>query len=150
MRFLIFGDVVGEPGREAITRALPEFRREYEPDAVTINIENIAHGSGISPATMSQALSWQADVYTTGDHAWDNQAGLSLLDQSNLPLIRPANYPAGVPGRGYFTFTKGAFTVAVINLHGQVFAKNNPLNPFHYIDQLLQQPDIKRSQIVLV
>ena len=79
MRFLVFGDVVGSPGREAISRVLPQLKEEFEPDSVIINVENMAHGSGISPETWSEARLWEADVYTTGDHAWGNEAGVGLL-----------------------------------------------------------------------
>lgn len=150
MKFLIFGDVVGRPGREAVHTALPLLRAEYQPDAVIINVENIAHGAGISPDTMKEALQWEADVYTTGDHAWDNKLGIPHLDDPTIPIVRPANYPDGLPGRGYYVFTKGAFRVAVINLQGQVFFKNHPLNPFHTLDKLLQKPDIAEANVVLV
>lgn len=150
MKFLIFGDVVGRPGREAINLALPDLRHEYQPDSVIINIENIAHGTGISPTTVAEAQAWQADVYTTGDHAWDNKAGIPLLENSKLPIIRPANYPATTPGRGYHLYQSGAVTVAVINLQGQVFFKNHPDNPFHAIDRLLKQADIAQAQIKLI
>lgn len=150
MKFLIFGDVVGRPGREAISQALPALREEYQPDSVIINIENIAHGTGISPTTVDEALRWQADVYTTGDHAWDNKAGIPLLTNPKLPIIRPANYPPAAPGRGYHIYQSGAVTVAVINVQGQVFFKNHPENPFMVMDRLLEQNDIKQAHIVLV
>lgn len=150
MKFLIFGDVVGQPGREAITRALPDLRAEYQPDSVIINIENIAHGVGISPTTVEEARAWHADVYTTGDHAWDNKAGLPLLENTKYPIIRPANYPGNPPGRGYHIYQNGAVSIAVINLQGQVFFKNHPDNPFHVLDQLLSSSDIKSAQVILV
>lgn len=150
LRFLIFGDVMGRPGREAVTRVLADFSKEYEPDSVIVNVENIAHGRGISPASMEEALAWKADVYTTGDHAWDNTRGVELLDDKKLPIIRPANYPNDVPGRGWHTFNIGARQVAVINLQGQVFFKNDPINPFTEFNQLMQQPEIAGSDIVLV
>lgn len=151
MRFLIFGDVVGEPGRRAISRALPELREEHKPDSVIINIENMAHGSGITPDTWQEALAWEADVYTTGDHAWGNTAGIPLLEDSSLPIIRPANYREdAVAGRGWHTFTSGALEITVINLQGQVFFRNDPDNPFLVMDELLERDEIKRSNIVLV
>lgn len=150
MKFLVFGDVVGRPGRAAVSQVLPALHDEYRPDSIIINIENIAHGTGISPTTVDEALAWQADVYTTGDHAWDNKAGLPLLEKIKLPIIRPANYPAQTPGRGYHIFQRGAVSIAVINLQGQVFFKNHPDNPFHVADRLLAQPDIKGANIVLV
>ncbi len=150
MRFLIFGDVVGRPGRVAVTQALPELRSEFAPDSVIINIENLAHGRGISPQTFTEAEAWQADVYTTGDHAWDNEAGIPLLENKKLPIIRPANYPKTAPGRGYHIFSNGAWRIAVINLQGQVFFRNHPLSPFTTIDTLLGQADIKECNIVLI
>lgn len=150
MKFLIFGDVVGRPGRAAIQQVLPRLKAEYQPDSIIINIENIAHGAGLSPKTIDEALAWQADVYTTGDHAWDNKQGTELLHSPDLPIIRPANYPAGVPGRGYHIYQKAGHTIAVINLQGQVFFRNHPLNPFHALDALLMQPDIAAVDLVLV
>lgn len=130
--------------------ALPELRQQYEPDAVIINIENMAHGFGVSTDTMQEALTWQADVYTTGDHAWDNEQAIEILDNKDIPIIRPANYPDGVPGRGYHIFSSGAYQVAVINLQGQVFFKNQPRSPFEVLDELLHLPDIARANITLV
>lgn len=150
VRFLVFGDVVGRPGREALALALPQLRAELQPDSVIINIENLAHGSGISPETWREAEKWQADAYTLGDHAWDNEASMPLLENKKLPIVRPANYPGQVPGKGYFVFTLGAYEVAVINLQGQVFFKNHPDNPFHALDELLIVPEIKRANIRLI
>lgn len=150
MKFLIFGDVVGELGRKAVSSMLPVWRKQYEPDAVIINIENIAHGYGISQATFAEAAKWKADVYTTGDHAWDNSQSTSLLDDKSIPLIRPANYPSQAPGRGYHIFSIGAFSVAVINLQGQVFFKNHPMNPFHHLEELLKKPDIAAANVKLL
>lgn len=150
MRFLALGDVVGRPGREAVAKLLPDLRAEFKPDHVIINIENMAHGNGISPDTWSEAKAWQADAYTTGDHAWDNEAGWPLLDDPSLAIVRPANYPSGVPGRGWHVFTSGIYRVAVINLQGQVFFKNHPASPFMIADQLLAHPDVAAADVVLV
>lgn len=150
MRFLVFGDVVGNPGRAALNQALPELKAEYKPDSIIVNVENMAHGNGISPSTMAEARTWGADVYTTGDHAWDNTAGTQLLQDSSWPIIRPANYPSTIAGRGYHLYTNGAWQIAVINLQGQVFFKNHPDNPFHVLDALLAREDIKQADIILV
>lgn len=150
MKFLIFGDVAGSLGRQGVTQVLPELKKEHQPDSVIINIENMAHGKGISPHTMEEALAWQADVYTTGDHAWDNSAGLPLLEDKAMRIIRPANYGPKVPGRGWHVYSVGAYRVAVINLQGQVMFRNDPANPFHALDELLAEPEIKSANIVLV
>lgn len=150
LRFLVFGDVVGRLGSEAISKALPILRKEYEPDSIIVNVENIAYINGISPTAMEEAFRWGVDVFTTGDHAWDNKDGIALLENKELAIVRPANYPTGVPGRGYHIFSKGAWRVAVINLQGQVFFKNDPLNPFIKLDEILEQKDIKEVDVVLV
>lgn len=150
MRFLIFGDVVGRVGREGLTKILPALRQEFKPDHLIVNIENIAHGSGITPDTVQEALQWNADVLTTGDHAWDNVPGFSVLNNNKIPIIRPSNYPSGVPGRGWHIINSGIYHIAVINLQGQVFFKNHPNNPFHELDILLQQPEIAAANIRLI
>lgn len=150
MRFLIFGDVVGEPGRRGITKALPKLRQQHQPDAVIVNIENITHGHGISENAIKAIEPWKASVYTSGDHAWDNSEGVALMEDKKIPLIRPANYPPNVPGRGYHIFTLGAYRIAVLNLQGQVFFRNQPLNPFIYLDELLKKPDIQEANIIML
>lgn len=150
MKFLAFGDVSGRVGRASVTQALPDLRKQYQPDAIIINVENMAHGFGVSLETMQEALTWQADVYTTGDHAWDNEQATQILEDKAIPIVRPANYPDGVPGRGYHIFSSGAYQVAVINLQGQVFFKNQPRSPFEVIDELLKIPEVAAAHIKLV
>lgn len=150
MKFLVFGDVVGTLGRKVITQELSNLRETYGIDAVIVNIENMAHGRGISPDTMREAFSWNAFAFTTGDHAWDNALGIGILSDPNVPIVRPANYPSPVPGRGYVVLQIGAFEVAVINLQGQVMFKNNPDNPFHALDSILKEPNVARATIKLV
>jgi metallophosphoesterase (TIGR00282 family) len=150
MRFLIFGDVMGRAGREALRAVLPKLRTEFSPDSVIINAENAAHGVGISPTSLDELMKLQPDVLTLGDHSWDNAQGVPLLDDNRFPLVRPANYPPNVSGKGYRVFTSGAWRIAVINLQGQVFMKNQPLNPFYYLDELLEKSDIKAAHIKLV
>lgn len=150
MKFLIFGDVAGRLGREGITRVLPLWRKEHAVDAVIINVENMAHGKGISPETMREAMGWKADVLVTGDHAWDNEAGIPYLDDTSIPIIRPANFGSGVPGRGYHVFQLGAYRVAVLQLQGQVLMRTDPTNPFHALDELLMEPDIQGANIILL
>lgn len=150
MKFLIFGDVVGSLGRKAIATVLPALREEYAPDAVIVNIENMAHGKGISPDTMKEALKWDVFAFTTGDHAWDNALGVDILTNPKIPIVRPANYPSGVPGKGYRVLQLGAYEVAIINLQGQVMFKNQPNSPFHVIDEILKEPEVQRAAIKLL
>ncbi len=150
LRFLVFGDVVGSAGRAAVSAGLKLWREEYQIDSVIINIENMAHGLGISAATFAEAQKWGAHAFTTGDHAWDNKTGIPLLENKKLPIVRPANYGPHVPGKGYYLYSLGAFQVAVINLQGQVFFKNHPANPFHTLDAILKMPEVANANIKLL
>lgn len=141
---------MGRPGREAVRQAVPQLREEFSPDLVIVNIENSAHGNGISPDTFAEFAPLQIDAYTTGDHAWDNELGHELLQDVSLPIVRPANYSNDVPGRGYQLLSSGAWQVALINLQGQVFFKNQPDNPFRTMDELLKIPEVKKAHIKLV
>lgn len=150
LRFLAFGDVMGRLGREGISKTLPTLREELQPDAVIINIENIAHGKGISTNTLAEALEWKADVYTTGDHAWDHEAANEFLNDSSIPIIRPANYSEEFPGRGYHIFSIGNVSVAVLQLQGTVFMKTEPANPFIALDALCDIPEVAACPIKLL
>ncbi|MGH9857099.1 MAG: TIGR00282 family metallophosphoesterase [Acidobacteriota bacterium] len=150
MKILVFGDVVGRIGREGITSVLPKLRKQHGPDLVIANVENIAHGKGISPTAMQEAFRWKADVYTSGDHAWDNVKGLEILTDPSVPIVRPVNYPSRVPGRGWLTLRQGAWSVAVINMQGQVMFKNDPSNPFYALDEVLKEPDVAACQVKLL
>lgn len=141
---------MGRLGRAGITRILPALREEHHPDAIIINIENMAHGKGVSPSTLQEALTWKADVYTTGDHAWDYKTADELLNDSRTPMIRPANYSDNFSGRGYHIFSMGLVTVAVMQLQGQVFMKTEPANPFRDLDRLLKIPAIAAADIRLL
>lgn len=131
VRILMIGDVIGKPGRRAVRESLPGIRREYGLDLVVANAENLAGGFGVTRDTMEELLADGVDVLTSGNHVWDNRDILPYLDEE-IPLLRPLNYPPGVPGRGALGI-KGAL---VTNLIGRVFIGNFD-DPFRAIDQLL-------------
>ncbi len=133
MRILMMGDTVGKPGRRAIQRLLPELRREHRVDFAICNAENAAGGIGLTPETAQELYSAGADVLTLGNHAWAKKEILPWLD-SEMPLIRPVNYPPGVPGRGY-VIHHGVLVVQVI---GRVFM--HPVDdPFRTMDRVLAE-----------
>ena len=128
----MIGDVIGQPGRRAIGRLVPELRREFKLDFVVANGENVAGGFGITPATAQELLACGVDVLTSGNHIWDQKEIIPALDEG-LPLLRPANYP-DAPGRGHLVHGD----VMVINLMGRVFMA--PLDcPFRTADRLLRE-----------
>ncbi len=121
MRILFIGDIVGAPGREAIRTLLPKLKKKYNVDLSIANGENAAGGSGITPRLAEELFSFGLNMLTTGDHIWKRKEILEILD-SEMRLLRPANYPPGAPGRGYGIIeTKKGEKVGVINLEGRVF-----------------------------
>ncbi|MDD2716369.1 MAG: TIGR00282 family metallophosphoesterase [Candidatus Wallbacteria bacterium] len=138
MKILFIGDVFAKPGRKAVEDLLPVLICRHLPDLVIANIENAAHGSGISAQTLDFFNSQEIDVYTTGNHVLEKPDALELLN--NEPkLIRPANYPPGFPGRGYAVFeTRKRVKVAVVNLQGTVFMPRIEC-PFRTMDRILNE-----------
>ena len=98
MRILFFGDIVGRSGRTGIMGALRDLKSQLKPDAIVVNGENAAGGFGITEEICRELFSAGVDVISTGNHAFDQRDSLSVYD-SERRLLRPANYPAGVPGK---------------------------------------------------
>ena len=139
MKILFIGDVVGKAGRKAINQLVPQLRTEVAPDLVVANIENLAHGKGITTKTFEEIKSAGVDFYTGGNHSLAKPEANSLFEQ-DLPLIRPANFDAALPGKGFKEVAAGSRKVLVINLVGQVFITDAEYrNPFKEIDQILAQ-----------
>ncbi len=133
MRILMIGDVIGEPGRKAISSLVPGLRREFSIDMVIANGENMAGGFGITPDTAQELIDSEVDVITSGNHIWKHKEIVPYINEE-WPLIRPANYPPGAPGRGHIRLGN----TLVLNLMGRVFM--SPLDcPFRTVDQVLQE-----------
>jgi 2',3'-cyclic-nucleotide 2'-phosphodiesterase len=121
MRLLFIGDVVGRSGRSILAEQLPQLRRQWLLDFVVVNGENAAGGFGITEAICEEFLNAGADCVTLGNHAFDQREALVFIERQSR-LVRPANYPAGTPGRGAMLLpsAKGR-QVLVINVMGRVF-----------------------------
>jgi len=132
MQILAIGDVIGKPGRQAVQKLLPGLRRQYELDLVIANAENAAGGLGLTLVTARELLEAGVDILTSGNHIWDQKEIIPYLD-GNMPILRPINYPAGVPGRGCLIQEH----IAVVNLIGRTFFNANFDCPFRAMDQLL-------------
>jgi metallophosphoesterase (TIGR00282 family) len=118
---LFIGDIVGRPGRELVRRALPALVAQYGVDLVIANVENAAAGFGVTPDIAEDFLTYGVHVMTGGNHTWDKKEILPYFaDQPRL--LRPANMPAGAPGRGSYVAQAGnGVPVAVVNIMGRVF-----------------------------
>ena len=131
MLVLNIGDIIGKPGRRAVSKLLPSVRQKFGVDLVIANAENVAGGLGLTPATARELLDAGVDVLTSGNHIWAEKEIIPYLD-SDMPVLRPLNYPPGVPGRGYIVIGG----VMVVNLIGRTFMSNYDC-PFRAMDQLL-------------
>ncbi len=139
MNLLFIGDVVGDSGCDVLAQRLYKLKREYNIDLTVINGENSAQGNGITPASFDRLIQVGADVVTTGNHCFRRREIMETYEQSDI-LLRPANYPEGVPGKGYTIIDMGAVRVAVINLMGTMYLESLD-NPFAKIDRLLEKID---------
>ena len=125
MKVLFLGDVFGKPGRMAVTRLVPRLITTQGLDLVVANAENIAAGSGITPDLAQELLAAEVNLLTSGNHIWSKAEVVPYLDKPGVPLLRPANYPAGSPGRGRAVITTpDGRRLGVVNLEGRVFMKN--------------------------
>ncbi|HYN07260.1 MAG TPA: TIGR00282 family metallophosphoesterase [Vicinamibacterales bacterium] len=120
-RLLFIGDIVGKPGRELIRRGLSALVAHHRVDLVVANVENAAAGFGVTPDIADDFLSYGIQVMTGGNHTWDKKEILTYFAEQPR-LLRPANFPAGAPGRGVFVAQAGnGVPVAIVNVMGRVF-----------------------------
>jgi metallophosphoesterase (TIGR00282 family) len=130
MRLLFLGDLVGRSGRTAVWNRLPGLIRDYKLDFVIVNGENAAGGFGITEDIFLETLNAGADVVTTGNHVWDQREALVYADRHDR-FLRPANYPAGTPGRGSNLYiARNGARVLVANIMGRVFMHPDLDDPF--------------------
>jgi hypothetical protein len=142
IRVLFVGDIVGKPGRELIRRGLSFLIEHYNVDLVIANAENAAAGRGITREIGDHLLSWGVDVMTSGNHIWSQREAVDYIG-AEVRLLRPANFPAGVPGNGsYLARTANGRPVGVINIMGRVFMQELD-NPFQ---RVLEEIDALRSR----
>ena len=121
MKVLFIGDIVGKPGREMIRKGLAAIVERHGVDCVIANAENSAAGFGITRDIGDALLGWGVDIMTSGNHIWDKKEAMDYI-ATERKLLRPANYPAGVPGRGsVVATTRDGRRVGVVNVMGRVF-----------------------------
>src|SRR6267143_266987 len=124
MRILFVGDIVGRPGRDLVRHGLAALVEHHHIDLVIVNAENAAAGFGITREIGAQLLELGVDLITSGNHIWNKKEALDYIG-AEPRLLRPINYPAGVPGNGsYLARTKDGVSVGVINAMGRVFMLN--------------------------
>ena len=148
MNILFIGDIVGKPGRELVRKGLRALVEEHEVDLVIANAENSANGFGVTKEIGDTLLEWGVDVMTSGNHIWDKKEAIEYI-ATEPRLLRPANYPAGVPGRGsYVAQTGDGRAVGVINVMGRVFMLNID-DPFAVVQREIEAIRHKTRVIIV-
>jgi metallophosphoesterase (TIGR00282 family) len=148
MKILFIGDIVGKPGRRAVKELLPGIVEENRIDFVIGNCENAAAGFGVTGEIVEELYGRHMDVLTSGNHIWDKKEILDTVEDDQT-LLRPANYPPGVPGRGCAVVpTRGGIHVGVLNLAGRIFMQSLDC-PFRTADRELEQLK-KRARVIIV
>ncbi|MGE5473179.1 MAG: TIGR00282 family metallophosphoesterase [Ignavibacteriales bacterium] len=120
MNLLTIGDIVGNPGRKVVKELLPKIRKDYSIDMVIANGENSAGGLGITYIVAQELYSYGVDVITMGNHVWSKKEIMSFIDEDKR-IVRPANLPEELPGRGSTIIELFNHKVGIINLIGRVF-----------------------------
>lgn len=143
---LYIGDIVGEPGRDAVAELLPGIKKQFDPDLILANCENATHGRGFSKKHYDFLTSLGIDAFTSGDHIWNSKEDfIKELNDPKLLVTRPANY-SKAPGKGFLDLTVKGKRLRLINLMGRVFTgATNLESPFHTFDVIYTEhpkPDV--------
>ena len=153
MHILFIGDIFGRPGRTIVKERLSGIVKDHAIDLIIANGENAAAGFGITPSLAEEFFDLGIDVITTGNHIWDKREIIEYFESADgnphspvCRLLRPANYPPGMPGWGLYQGKKKDVPYAVLNLQGRVFMASND-DPFRTADHLLKNLEAK---VVLV
>ena len=133
----MIGDVVGGPGRRMLQRELKGVKARLGIDAVVVNAENVAAGTGITAALAAEVFEAGVDAITLGDHTWGRKEFAGQIG-SIANIVRPANFPRECPGRGWCIVTKPTFRFAVLNIQGRVFMQGVDC-PFKAADRALAE-----------
>ena len=138
MKILAIGDVVSTVGCEYLRKKLPSLKKTYGVDFCIVNGENSAAGNGITPQSADYLFDSGVDLITTGNHVFRRREIYDRLD-TDRNIIRPANYYAGNPGKGFAIADMGSVKIGVINLAGNAFMEG--ANPFTAADEVLKKLD---------
>ena len=137
MRILFIGDIVGGAGKKIALQQLPNLLEKHKVDFTIANGENCTSGFGMNKSSFDQLIACGIDAFTMGNHTWDNKDIFRFINDEPR-IVRPANIPDIMPGRGYGFFDVNGEKLAIINLLGQVYM--TPLNnPFATVDQILPE-----------
>lgn len=150
MNILFIGDIIGRPGRAAVKKHLTEIKKKYAVDAVIANGENLASGFGMTEDTYNEMREAGIDLFTSGNHIWDRKEFVPLLNHKETRVVRPANYPKGVTGRGFDVVSVGEKKLFVVNISGRSFMREHYDSPFTTMETILALPEARGADAILV
>jgi len=143
MKILFFGDIIGRAGRRAVTEILSKWREFYTPDVVIGNVENLAHGKGLTTKALKELIALGFDAFTSGDHIFHGGHGETLAADPQYKIVRPLNCEINSPGVGSLRLSLGSRDLLLVNLAGQVFMPEGYSSPFTAIDKILSEEKIR-------
>lgn len=151
LKILCIGDIIGKIGRTAVLKKVPELKKKYKVDVVIANVENLAHGTGITEKTWRE-ISHVVDVGTSGNHILRKVEAESLLADEKTSIVRPINFPIGSAGRGHLVYSTDKGDILVINAIGRIFFKEAEKygNPFTAVQEILDQYKDKKFAAIVV
>ncbi len=152
LRIIFFGDVVGRPGRKGLAKMIPEIKKNFPADLVIANVENSAHGKGVTESTLKEIEAAGVLVFTSGEHIYDKakDAAPDEMFVKFPTLLKPANFSTDKPGRGELVIDTDHGKVLVISLIGQVFFRYQNLSPWVYLPEIINKyQDEKLAAVVL-
>jgi metallophosphoesterase (TIGR00282 family) len=123
LKIIFFADLVGKPGRFILSQMCKQIREKFAADYVIANIENAAGGFGITPEMSRKIFTYGVNCQTSGNHIWDRMDIYKYMDEQPK-LLRPANYPPGVPGFGYLIDDINGIKIGILNLMGRTYMKD--------------------------
>jgi len=134
---LVFGDIFGKSGRNIVSEKINGLKKKYSIDLAIANIENLAHGKGITEKTINEMVNCGVDFFTSGNHIFSKRNFAYLLDSKDYDIIRPANYPDGVDGKGWKIIEVCGLKFLIMNLMGRVFIHQDFDCPFRKAEKIL-------------
>ncbi len=148
MNILLIADIMGKPGRWAVSQILPELKKIHQIDFTIANVENAAGGFGLTREIAQKIRHYGVDCLTSGNHIWDRKDIFPYLNE-NPRILRPANYPPDVPGRGAGIFELiDNSKIGVINIQGKVYIKEIDC-PFRIADREIEKLK-KETEVIIV
>ena len=137
MKILAVGDIVGESGVKKLKEELPKIKKEKNIDFVITNGENSAGGMGLNEKNFKDIMEAGTNVVTMGNHTWGKKDIFKFIDNPNL--LRPANYPKGVVGKGLGIYECKGKKIAVMNFLGRVDLNILTENPFVLVKEMVEE-----------